>query len=248
MQRIFIMVFGIFVALLFAACNANSDAVHVVETQNISLQATIASYGNMGATVTAQATTMAEELSAARITLTAVNAQVKDLTNKMNAGVSQPVVVQSDSLGTGQLDSTPGANNTPDAVTQKDPNSGFAFATVVTAKSKDTDGCATSTSSTFNATDPSIWVVADVRNYKRGTVFTAKWAGDSFSREDSWTVSSDGAQICVHFYIQPKTLALQPGNYTVTMSSGTVTAPPVQFTIQVQTPQTGAPTPSQAPS
>ena len=247
MQRIFIIVLGVGVALLVAACNANSDAVHVVETQNISLQATIASYGYMSATVTAQATTVAQELEAARITLTAVNAQVKDLTNKMNAGVSQPVIVPS-SLSTGNLDSTPAINGTPGSAVQKDTSTGFSFATVVTSKGKDTDGCAVGQATAFNATDPSIWVVADVRNYKRGTVFTAKWAGDNFSREDSWTVSSDGAQICVHFYIQPKTLALQPGNYTVTMSAGSTTAQPVQFTIQSSTSQAGAATPSQAPS
>src|ERR1041385_2075819 len=213
MQRIFIIVFGILVALLVAACNANSDAVHVVETQNISLQATVASYGNMGATVTAEATKMAQELYDTRITLTAVNAQVKDLTNKMNAGVSQPVVVSS-GLSTGSLDSTAVPNTTPGAPAQNSGGSDFAFATVVTSKGKDGDGCATNQASTFNNTDPSIWVVADVRNFKRGTVFTAKWSGDNFNREDNWTVNSDGAQICVHFYIQPRTLALLPGTYS----------------------------------
>jgi hypothetical protein len=248
MQRIVIIVFGFVVAALVAACNANSDALHVVESTNVSAAATIASYENMGATVTAQATKMNEKLAEAQVQLTAVNSQVKELTSKMNAGASQPVVVPAAGMSTGQLDGTPVANNTPAAAQNSAGSTAFSFANVVTAKGKDNDGCAVSASSTFNANDASIWVVAEVHNYKRGTVFTAKWAGDNFSREDTWTIPSGGAQICVHFYIQPKTLTLKAGNYTVTMSAGDVTAQPVQFIIQSQAPESGAATPPPVPS
>jgi len=191
---------------------------------------------------------MNEKLATAQLQLTQVNSQVKELTSKMNAGASQPVVVQTSGMSTGQLDGTPAPNTTPAAGQNNANSTGLNFAGVVTAKGKDNDGCANGTVSTFNATDPVIWVVAEVHNYKRGTVFTAKWAGDNFNREDSWTINSAGAQICVHFYIEPKTLALQAGSYTVTMTAGDVTAQPVQFTIQSQTPQSSDATPSQEPS
>ena len=249
MQRIVLVIVGVAVASLVAACNANSDALHVMESTNVSAAATIASYENMGATVTAQATAMNEKLATAQIELTQVNSQVRDLTSKMNAGASQPVVVQTSGMSTSQLDTTPPANSTPGAgqnnAGQNNANStALNFASVVTAKGKDNDGCANGTVSAFDATAPVIWVVAEVHNYKRGTLFTAKWAGDGFDREDTWTINSAGAQICVHFYIEPKTLALKAGNYTVTMMAGDVTAQPVQFTIQSDTSQSSDVTPS----
>src|SRR3954470_3082441 len=107
MQRIFIIMFGVATTVLVAACNANSDAVHVVESKNQELQATIASYGNMGATVTAESTVMAERLATAQAQLTAVNSQVRDLTSKMNSGVAQSQVVSPPDLSTSGGDSTP---------------------------------------------------------------------------------------------------------------------------------------------
>jgi hypothetical protein len=248
MQRIVLVVFGVAVTALVAACNANSDALHVMESTNVSAAATIASYENMGATVTAQATAMNEKLATAQIQLTQVNSQVKELTGKMNAGVSQPVVVSASGMSTGQLDGTSAPNSTQPPAQNNATGNGLSFANVVTARGKDNDGCANGTVSTFNATDPAIWVVAEVHNYKRGTVFTAKWAGDGFDREDTWTINTAGAQICVHFYIEPKTLALKSGTYTVTMTAGDVTAQPVQFTVQSDAPQSSDVTPSQEPS
>ena len=76
-------------------------------------------------------------------------------------------------------------------------------------------------------------MIADVRNFKRGTVFTVNWTnGADFSHQNTWTVPNDGAQICVHFYIEPKTLSLKAGSYTVTLSTPSLSSQPVQFTIQ----------------
>ena len=94
----------------------------------------------MGATVTAQSTVMAEKLATAQAQLTAVNSQVRELTSKINEGVSQPQVVAQSNLTTSGLDTTPQANTTPGAAVQN--TDGVSFASVVTAKGKDSDGCA----------------------------------------------------------------------------------------------------------
>ncbi len=86
-----------------------------------------------------------------------------------------------------------------------------------------------------------------MRNYKKGTTFNVKWAGGDFTHENDWTVPNGGAQICVHFYIEPQTLKLQPGTYTVTVSAPGLTAQQAQFTVQgdqASQPNTGASTQS----
>jgi hypothetical protein len=82
-------------------------------------------------------------------------------------------------------------------------------------------------------TDPAVWVIAEVRNFKRGTTFSAKWSdGADFTHENSWTVPSGGAQMCIHFYIEPKTLGLKEGSYSVTISAPNLDPQQIAFTLQ----------------
>ncbi len=222
MQRLYTIATGFMLLLFVAACNANSDAVRVLETENTSLRATVAAYQTAGPTMTAQVTALAQKLATALSDLSTARAQVKDLTARLNSSAqppSQVVVVN-----------TPGAAGGTQAANA---SNDFTFADVSTAKGVDnTTGCAVNKSSTFALTDARIWLVADVRNYRSGTNFVAKWSLGDVNREFDWTAQRGGAQVCVNFYIEPKTLGLKAGTYSVTLSATGVTSNPVQFTIQ----------------
>jgi hypothetical protein len=232
MQQIFKYIPGFMFMIMAAACNANSDAVRVLETENTSLRATVAAYQSVGPTMTAQATLASQRLATLQTDLTTARAQVRDLTAKLNTGGGQPqlqpTLIAGANNPAAQDPITPGAPGTQQAT-----YNGFAFAEVVTAKSiDDATGCASAKSSTFSVNDNRIFVVADVRNLKGGTSFKASWAGTDFTRENSWTAKRDSAQLCIYFYIEPKTLALKPGEYTVTFGAPNLSATPVQFTVQ----------------
>jgi hypothetical protein len=225
MQRLSLIPLSLLLLLFAAACNANSDAVRVLEAENTSLRATVASYQAAGPTMTAQVTTMAQRLATAQSDLGTARAQVKDLTAKLNSSAQPPsqVIVQD----------TPGASGSTEQAANASAPTNFAFADVSTAKGVDSmTGCAVNKSNTFAVTDPRIWLVADVRNYKGGTNFVAKWSFGDFDREFNWTVPQGGKQVCVNFYIEPKTLGLKAGTYTVTLSATGLTSDPVQFTVK----------------
>src|SRR5258708_13994872 len=100
MQRTLKAALGMALCLLGVACNANSDAVHVLETENTSLRATMASYESIGATVTAQATSIPSRLSTVTSALPTPRGQVRDLTARINAGAQPPTPVSAPQLNT----------------------------------------------------------------------------------------------------------------------------------------------------
>jgi hypothetical protein len=209
------------VLLFVAACNANSDAVSVLQADNTSLHATIAFYEGMAPTMTAQASAANQKVATLQATLTAVLAANRDLMARLNASAPQPTAPP--------VAAVPAADNgTPDASA----GNGFSFAEVVTAKGKDNSNCAVNRTSTFSVNDPRIYVMADVRNFKSGTSVAVKWSGADFSRDDSLSLEVSGKRACIYFYIEPQTLSLKPGDYTVTVSAAGVSSTPVQFTVQ----------------
>ncbi len=228
MQQFYKTGFGALLLFFVTACNPNSDAMNVLQSQNTSFKATISYYQEtLAPTLTAQPTVMMEKMATMQSDLATARALNRDLTSKLNAsvpaaGATLPPAGQSAVNNNAQ----PGTNN---AGAQTTPT-GFSFGRVVTARAKDANGCAINESTAFTANDNAIWVVAQVFNFKHGTTFTAKWSGGDFSHDNDWTVPNDGTQICVHFYIEPKTLALKNGNYTVTISTPDLAGAPVQFT------------------
>jgi hypothetical protein len=224
MQRLYAITSALLLLLFGAACNPNSDAVRVLETENTSLRATVASYQSAGPTMTAQATNMAQKLATVQSELNTARAQVRDLTAKLNTNAQPPAqVVVPDATGASADSATQAANSG---------STDFTFADVATAKGIDKEGCAANKTSTFSVNDDRIWVVADVRNYKRGTSFVAKWSGGDFSREYDWTAPKGGSQTCVNFYIEPQTLGLKAGTYSVMISATGLSGNAVQFTIE----------------
>src|SRR5262249_25954340 len=160
-------------------------------------------------TMTAQATILAQKMATAQTDLATARAQIRDLTARLNAGAPQPTAITANGTAPDNSgNSVPGAVGTQQAQS----SNGFSFAEVVTAKGIDeSTGCATTKSSTFSVNDNRIYVVGDVRNFKSGTNFVAKWAGGDLSRENDWTSKNSGNQICIFFYIEPKTVGLKAG-------------------------------------
>ena len=234
------------VTLITAACNANSEAVSVLQTENTALRATLASYDGLGPTATARAADLAQKMATTQAELATARGEVKRLTAQLNSGGaplnSQPITappanndgssfssVAAQNNNTGQP--LPAATNAQADNSQQDPN-GFGFNSVVTSRGKDNSGCAVNPTSTFSAIDNAVYVVAEVRNYKRGTKFLAHWEGPNFTRDNNWTASSGGAKICVHFWVEPQTLGMQAGTYTVTLSANGSNSQAVTFTLQ----------------
>jgi hypothetical protein len=226
MQRLYLILLGL--TLLVAGCNANSDAVRVLETENTSLRATVAAYEGAGPKLTEQARPTAQKVASMQAELGTLRAQNKDLIAKLNdrASLSSTVQVPPPNVADS---GTPGMAGTQAA----NAPTGFAILEVAMAKAVDTNsGCAVTKVNTFAVSDARIWVVADVRNYKSGTNFTSKWSGGDLNKEFSFAVSSGGKRTCINFYIEPATLGLKAGTYTVTISATGVSSDPVQFTLQ----------------
>ena len=235
MRKMFKYFSGFMLLVMAAACNSNSDAVRVLETENTSLRATVAAYQGVGPTMTAQATLVSQKMATLQTDLSTARAQVRELTARLNTGggqaQNQPTAVAGANITPGADSITPGAPGTPQ--TGSTGPGGFSFAEVTTAKSiTDDTGCANNKSDTFSVNDNRIYVVADVRNLKGGTNFTANWSGTDFTRENNWTSKRDSTQLCIYFYIEPKTLGLKAGAYTVTFAAPNLSAPAVSFTIQ----------------
>jgi hypothetical protein len=216
------------ISLLIVGCNANSDAVQILQAENTSLQATVTAQAG----AVASATAVSGQLVAAKTQIASMRVQMDKQTAQLNAQGPQttnvqvpPAVPSGSSQGTVQKGAL--------AVAPADPNS-FSFGKIVTAKGKSKDdGCAVSETAVFLVSDPAVWVIAEVHNFKRGTTFSAKWSGGAdFTHENTWTVPNGGAQMCIHFYIEPKTLGLKEGSYSVTISAPNLDPQQVVFTLQ----------------
>jgi hypothetical protein len=257
-------VIGLALVLLGAACNTSSDSSRILESDNISLRATISYYQNLDPTMTANASTFAQQMATTQADLDRSRQEVKSLTIRLNnaAQGGAPVTANTPdtqaALNTVEPVSSGGASDgfgsvpTPTQavasalvatapagtpVSVRAP-SGLSMEQITTAKDKDDNGCTIEAASAFSTTDTQIVVGAVMRNYKSGTTFVAKWAGDGFEHENDWTADKGGKQTCVYFYVEPRTLQMKPGSYTVVLSatdgSTTVASPAIPFTIQQQ--------------
>jgi hypothetical protein len=248
---------------LLAACGNTSPASGVLESDVVSLRATISFYQSLDPTMTAQAGISSQQLATMQFERDQARRDVQNLTVTLNAitGGGVPVAANPPTLDpnatpfagavpTTGADSGFGSVPTPAptiAAQSVDPAqtaaparapSGMALEGATMAKGKDENtGCAVNQTSTFSLDDPQIYVIVTVRNFKRGTKFEARWTGgNAFETANDWTTSSGGSEMCVHFYIEPATLQLSAGTYSVvvaaTDSSGTAETTPLQFTLQ----------------
>lgn len=248
--------------LLLSACAGQSDAARIVEGDNVSLRATISFYQNIDPTLTAQAGVYTNQIGTLQADLNAAQAQLQNLTVQVNTGTTapgvQPVVpviqptTDPSSFSSVPTLAAPGGGSAPTAIAGGAPvgtpapavpagpvrsASGLIIEQVVTAKGKDGNDCAVNTTSTFSAADSQILAVAVVRNFQRGTKFSTKWSGGTLNQQYDWTIERRGTQICVFFYIEPASLGLGSGSYSVIFMAtepdgSSIESAPVGFTLQ----------------
>ncbi|PJF35242.1 MAG: hypothetical protein CUN49_11550 [Candidatus Thermofonsia Clade 1 bacterium] len=225
----------IILVLLLSACSGSSEATRIVEADNISLRATLSYYQALDPTMTAQANIWTSQIATLQADLNQAREQVTRLTVQMNTGaVGVPPVAapttDPNSFATintpAPLDFSSAAVGAPTPIgvaaasanTPLRTSSGMIIERVVTARGmNNADGCPVDETNAFSTSDSRVWVIAVVRNYKRGTTFSAQWQGNNLEESYQWTANQSGAQICVHFYYEISSLT--PGNYTVTFSA-----------------------------
>ena len=222
--------------LLSAACSSSSEAARIVEADNISLRATLSYYQSLDPTMTAQAAVWTEQIATLQADLNQSREQVTRLTVQMNTGAAgAPVAMPTTDPNSFATIATPspadfsaavagaptaaaGAPVAPQAGAPLQTSSGMIIERVVTARGmNNADGCPVDETNAFSTSDKQVWVIAVVRNYKRGTTFSAQWRGNNLDESYDWTINQNGSRICVHFYYEMSSLA--PGNYTVTFSA-----------------------------
>ncbi|MDW8300405.1 MAG: hypothetical protein RML95_13835 [Anaerolineae bacterium] len=222
-------------ALLMSACSGTSEAARIVEADNISLRATISYYQSLDPTMTAQAALWMQQIATLQADLSQSREQVTRLTVQMNTGtlgapiasvpttdpnsfamVNTPAPMDFSSAAVGAP--TPISGAIAGSGVPLRSSSGMVIERIVTARGmNNADGCPIDETNAFSTSDKQVWMIAVVRNYKRGTTFSAQWKGNGLDDSYSWTANRDGAQICVHFYYEISSLTV--GNYTVTFSA-----------------------------
>lgn len=116
--------------------------------------------------------------------------------------------------------------------TPVNPNA-FAIERITTARGvANADGCAVNETTMFNTTDARIWVIAYVRNLKSGIAFKSLWQIGDESKEYNYTSNFNSARTCINFYIEPRTLNIAPGDYSVTITAGTGISGGASFKVQ----------------
>jgi hypothetical protein len=237
------------------ACNTGeSDAARVMRANS---EGTIAAMNNrmqtMEATNAAFETVVAER-DTFKSMLDDEKARNQQLINQQNQNIGvtnpvqpgqpgQPQPTQPASFGGDPgIIPTPAPSVSAPVATSSNPNA-FAIERITTARSVDNGGCAVTEATTFNTTDARIYVVAYVRNLKTNTPFKSVWQVGGDPKEFSYTPRGGLARTCVNFYIEPRTLEIQPGDYSVTVSAGTDISGGASFKVEGQpiSPATAAP-------
>jgi len=230
---------GVLMLLLSAACSGSSEAARIVEADNISLRATLSYYQSLDPTMTAQAAVWTGQIATLQADLNQSREQVTRLTVQMNTGAAvAPAALPTTDPNSFAMIAVPSQSDLGAAAAGAplQTSSGMIIERVVTARGKNNaDGCPVDETNAFSASDKQVWVIAVVRNYKRGTTFSAQWRGNNLDESYDWTISQSGSRICVHFYYEVSSLT--PGNYTVTFSAResngeTVQSLPLPFVVR----------------
>ncbi len=216
-----------------AACgNTDSDAIRVMQNMATgTISALNSRLRTAEATLTAMGT-VATKYAVVQNELLTERARSADLLARQNASTLPANPVAASSGG-----ETPVAPNVAAQGTQSTSPAGTSNSLlidrVVTAKGVDTsNGCAVGESDKFSATDNRIWVIAYVRNMKKGVTFTSSWSGGDLKKDYTWVTDYASNKTCINFYIEPKTLGLKAGDYSVNITTPDSQAAPVSFKVQ----------------
>jgi len=245
-RRYVFVLLALFTGIAFAlvACNTGEpDAVRVMQANS---DGTIAALNNhlktLEATNAAVSTTQ-YLLETARTRVadeqarnTQLLSQQNATTNPFNPVSAAPIVTQPGGVagptpgavipgGNGAVTGTPAPVGTP---------GGLQIDRVTTSRATNgADGCALNETTAFTSADARIWVVAYIRNLRTGVVFTSRWTIGSETKEFSYTSNFNSARTCINFYIEPRTLNIAVGTYSVAIATTDgLTSPPASFTVQ----------------
>jgi uncharacterized coiled-coil protein SlyX len=226
--------------LVIAACNAGSDAQNIIEADNAKLRATISHYEAMQPTMTAQTEQLQATVTFMANEINRISEQNRALTSQLNANASARLTSNPAATQPPADVANPAAEGAPvptaevvSAVNAPITSpTGVTIERVALARGRDGNGCALDESATFATSDEFVYVVATVSNFKSGTVFRSIWTGPRLDNTYDWTATYAAQQECIHFFIKPGELALEPGDYTVVFAAADVQSPSLRFTIQ----------------
>lgn len=241
-----VLALAVGLAVVLAGCNTGeSDAMRAIR---INADGTIAALGNQIKTMEATMTsvgTLAVRVDALQVQLQAEQTKNTQLLVQQNGGRPLPSAAPVVNPGTNPTiapTSAPlpvGGNPAPTGraavtATFSPGSTPLLIDRIVTSRTINrSNGCAQGETQTFTTADPQIWAVATVRNLKRGITFTARWqVGGNAAREFTYVSDFTADLTCINFYIEPKTLELVPGNYSVSISTADVPGPVAAFSIQ----------------
>jgi len=272
---LFGLLLGAFLLPSLTGCNGGlSPGSSVLESEKVSLQATINYFQSLGPTMTAQVSVQINQISTLQSDLNRSRMDVATLTTRLNTmgrggtdtTTGQPTPFNpTPAVGLAALPTNPPSSDgggfssvsTPTPYIAATPlpgtplpagvnlptpgpvrsTSGMTLESLTTSRATDdSSGCASDPANTFRSSDKQILVVVVVRNFRANTKFTAKWAGNNFTREDDWTTPQGGVKTCVHFFIEPTTLRMAAGTYTVSIaaaeaSGASIETGPLQFSV-----------------
>jgi hypothetical protein len=217
-------------SVLAGCSNGSSDALNVMQSN---ADGTIAALNSDLSTAQATLTavgTLATQLALVQADQGTLQAEYVQAVSQLNGSGTTPVSSGSQATPPAGGQSQPPATNAAGSTPVGTPN-GFILDTPVTTKSLDANGCALSPATTFSTTDLRINVVAKAHNLKKGEVFTASWAG-TITHQDTWTANFSATVTCIHFYVEPKTLNMGAGDWTVTLSAADAPGGSATFTLQ----------------
>lgn len=226
-------------AVGLVGCNTGeSDATRIMRAN---AEGTIAAMGNRMKTMeatNAAVETVVGERDIARSLLEEERAKNQQLINQQNQNVGvtnpgqvQPTAIQSFSGGDPGI--VPTTAPTPNQIATPVNPTAFAIERITTARGvANADGCAVNETTTFNTTDSRIWVVAYVRNLKSGIVFKSTWQLGGDAKEFNYTSNFNSARTCINFYVEPRTLNIAPGDYSVSVSAGADISAGATFKVQ----------------
>ncbi|HEX5691426.1 MAG TPA: hypothetical protein VFX76_15535 [Roseiflexaceae bacterium] len=108
-------------------------------------------------------------------------------------------------------------NQTTSSQSQPTDAQGTIFGRVVTAEQIGERNAPVNETSTFNAEQPRIYVVAEASQLTSGTAMFARWSRDGKPFEDSQeiTANKDYQNTYVEFHLEPVQGTFDPGQYTV---------------------------------
>lgn len=109
------------------------------------------------------------------------------------------------------------------------------FTQIATAAGvRDTDGCASSYTTSFSVGASRIYATTRVFNIRAGTNVYVQWSfdGQVVSTSETYTVPQDDPDFCLWFYLEPADAPFQPGNWSAQYyANGVAQNPPAAFTM-----------------